>query len=204
MEMDFTVHRALYPISVLTCLTLLSACNNKDGDSRGAAAAVPNTWVHVNHSKVHQQQGVLYYNSLPYSGYVYHLFPNSDTLKQTSYIQGKEEGWVKIWYNNRQLNELRFYIKGNKEGIHKGWWSDGTPKFEYRFHNNEHDGELKEWYANGRMARWFHYTKGYEEGSQKMWWENGDVRANYVVKDGERYGLTGQRLCTGTSTAKHD
>lgn len=187
-------------ITILLLLMLSSSCNTATDNNM--LAAIPNRWVDVNDASLHHRDGAVYYNDAPFSGYTFQRFDNGDTMKQTPYYDGMQEGWMKAWYTNKQLAELRLYKHGKKEGIHKGWWSNGSPKFEYNFYNDEHEGELKEWYTNGRLARLFHYAKGYEEGAEKMWWENGDVRANYVVKDGERYGLTGQKLCSNNVNVK--
>jgi antitoxin component YwqK of YwqJK toxin-antitoxin module len=171
---------------------IIFGCNN---EQELGITNVPRVYIQSNSPLMHQREGMLYYNEKPYSGYSIETFANGDTAKITPYVNGKEEGWAKAFYTNRQIAEERFYVHGKKEGIHKGWWPNATPKFEYHFLNDEHEGELKEWFSNGRLARVFNYSKGYENGSQKMWWENGDIRANYVVKNGERYGLIGQKLC---------
>ena len=137
---------------------------------------------------------VLYHNQ-PFSGVSYSLYPTGDTARRVEYVNGKQDGWLKWWYPNRQLNQARWFADGKKQGIHRGWWPNGQLKFEYHFTDDEHNGELKEWGANGRMFRFFHYKMGHEEGSQKMWWEDGKIRANYVIINGEKFGLFGQKLC---------
>lgn len=201
MEAVSMVHPARFLSSIFLAVFLMSAGCFSDQHVR-EVVEIPHTWANVGDLKLLQQQGVLYYDGVPYSGYTYDRFQNGDTSRLTPYYHGKEEGWMKAWYPNRQLNELRFFSNGKKEGIHKGWWDSGKPKFEYHFDNDEHEGELKEWYANGAPARFFHYSNGHEEGSQKMWWENGDVRANYAVIAGDRFGLTGQKLCSNSSKSQ--
>jgi antitoxin component YwqK of YwqJK toxin-antitoxin module len=193
MEMVSMAHpeQFLNKLIIIVALLMLS-CNSskqiKPGD-------VPNVYVNAGDASLHQHEGVLYSNQQPYSGYTFETFKNGDTAKVTPYLNGKEEGWRKGYYPNKQLAEERFYKQGKKEGAHKAWWPNGSLKFEYHFINDEHDGELKEWFSNGKLSRLFHYVKGHEDGSQKMWWENGDIRANYVIKEGKRFGLIGQKLC---------
>jgi antitoxin component YwqK of YwqJK toxin-antitoxin module len=139
--------------------------------------------------------GIVYYKKQLFSGEVYLLYPGGDTAGISGYAAGKENGWHRKWYSNKSLSEERFYKDGRKEGIHKAWWENGKPKFEYHFENDEHEGELKEWFVDGKPSRLFHYSKGHEEGNQKMWWDDGRIRANYIVRDGERFGLLGQKLC---------
>jgi antitoxin component YwqK of YwqJK toxin-antitoxin module len=195
MEMDFMAHQAPFlnkaiPVILIAALMMLT-CNSRHNYN----AAVPNIYIQSNDLLLNQQSGILYYNKHPYSGYTYQLYENGDTIKVTPYIIGKEEGWVNAYYAKGRLAEERLYVHGRKEGMHKGWWMNGNLKFEYHFINDEHEGELKEWYSNEKPARIFNYSKGYEDGAQKMWWENGDIRANYFVKEHQRYGLIGQKLC---------
>jgi len=157
---------------------------------------VPNLTIVSYDSGFNFHQDTLFFLDKKFSGHVYGLYQNGDSLFSGSYLNGKEEGIFKKWYPNGQLVETRIYIDGNKEGFHQGWWENGAKKFEYHFLNAEHDGELKEWDKNGQPYRFFHYKKGYEEGSQKMWWSNGAIRANYVIKNGKRYGLLGLKICS--------
>jgi hypothetical protein len=157
---------------------------------------VPNISIVSSDTGFNFHQDTLFYLDKKFSGHVYGLYQNGDSLFSGSYLNGKEEGIFKKWYPNGQLVETRIYIDGNKEGFHQGWWENGAKKFEYHFLNAEHDGELKEWNKNGQAYRFFHYKKGYEEGSQKMWWSNGAIRANYVIKNGKRYGLLGLKICS--------
>jgi antitoxin component YwqK of YwqJK toxin-antitoxin module len=193
MEMDFMEQQEQFHSRWLLTLIaiIISGCNEQEL----SIANVPQVYIQSNNALLHQHEGLLYYNGKLFSGYSIETFKNGDTARITPYVSGKEERWAKAYYANKQIAEERFYVHGKKEGTHKGWWPNAKPKFEYHFLNDEHDGELKEWFSNGSLARVFHYSKGYESGSQKMWWENGDIRANYVVRNGERYGLIGQKLC---------
>ena len=183
---------------IITFLTTLSGC---DGNIPSPIVEkkikpVPNISVVSADSGFNFHQDTLFYLGNKFSGHVYTLYPNGDSLFSGAFLNGKEEGIFKKWYPNGQLVESRIYIDGTKEGFHQGWWENGTKKFEYHFLNAEHDGELKEWMETGQPYRFFHYVKGYEEGSQKMWWSNGSIRANYVIKNGKRYGLLGLKICS--------
>jgi antitoxin component YwqK of YwqJK toxin-antitoxin module len=194
MEMDFMEQREQFRNRWLLSIIaiIMFGCNNEQELN---TANIPRVYIQSNDTSLYQHEGTLYYNRKPYSGYTIETFGNGDTARITPYVNGKEEGWARTFYTNKQIAEERFYVHGKKEGTHKGWWPNAKRKFEYHFVNDEHEGELKEWFTNGMLARVFHYTKGYENGSQKMWRENGDIRANYVVKNGERYGFIGQKLC---------
>jgi len=164
---------------------ILYSCNSK----------APAIKVNITDAALSRQADVFYYHNEPFTGIIYSLFPSGDTARAETFVNGKEDGWLKWWYPNKRLAQLRYFSKGEKTGVHRGWWEDGSPKFEYNFVNDEHDGEAKEWFKNGKLFRLFHYKAGHEEGSEKMWWESGKIRANYVVINGEKFGLFGQKLC---------
>ncbi len=156
---------------------------------------VPGKFYNATDLAFSKNQDTLYYNQQHFSGYVYALYPNNDTAFIIGYLNGLQEGNTRRWYPNKQLAEDRFYIQGGKEGIHKGWWQDGKPKFVYHFANDEFEGLVTEWFNTGLLFRLLHYQKGHEVGSEKIWWDNGRIRANYVMVNGQRFGLSGQKLC---------
>jgi antitoxin component YwqK of YwqJK toxin-antitoxin module len=157
--------------------------------------ASPNVVVNSKDPFLQMHQDTVFFKDKKFSGTIFNLYANGDTLMKVNYFNGLEQGEFKKWYPNKKMAESRFFQAGKKLGKHLGFWEDGKPKFEYYFTKGEHDGIANEWYANGQAYKAFHYTMGYENGSQKMWWENGVIRANYVVKQGRRYGLIGLKLC---------
>lgn len=164
-------------------------------DSIEAVIDIPNLYINQLDTALLYHQDTLYFQAKKFSGYIFKLYSNRDSLRVGSYWNGLEEGVHQKWYPNKQLAEYRFFHLGKKEGKHVGFWEDGKPKFEYHFLDGELQGVTNEWYQNGQPYKVMHYKKGYEEGSQKMWWENGVIRANYIVKQGRRYGLIGLKLC---------
>ena len=159
------------------------------------AIDIPNLYINQLDTSLKFHQDTLFFQAKKFSGYVFHLYSNRDSLFVGSYWNGLEEGVHKKCYPNKQLAEHRNFHFGKKVGKHVGFWEDGKPKFEYHFLEGELQGVSNEWYQNGQSYKVMHYKKGYEEGSQKMWWDNGVIRANYVVKQGRRYGLIGLKLC---------
>ena len=164
-------------------------------DSIDLNSSIPNSIIDSKDSNLQLHQDTLFFHDQKFSGSIFNLYPNGDTLMTGHFLNGLEQGVFKKWYLNHQLAESRTYHLGKKIGKHIGFWEDGKPKFEFYFSKGEHDGTANEWYSNGQAYKAFHYTMGYENGSQKMWWENGVIRANYVVKQGKKYGLIGLKLC---------
>jgi len=159
------------------------------------AVAIPDVWVSHSDTAFHIVNGIAYYKGSLYTGHLADMFDKNDTALSMCYCKGLAQGVCRQWYPNKQLAAERYFVNGSKEGVHKGWWENGGPRFEYHFLNDEYEGEVKEWNRAGSLYKIFHYRKGHEEGSEKLWWDDGRIRANYVVKNGERFGLTGQKLC---------
>lgn len=186
--------RALLAFNILWLAVSLTACTEKQTEYK----IIPDILLPAGSSWLQHQQGILYCNGVPFSGRVFSLFANGDTAQIAPYYQGREEGWMRAWYEGGARHEERFFVAGKKEGIHKSWWPNGQLKFSYHFTNDEHEGAAKEWYSNGKPSRFFHYKKGQEDGLQQLWWEDGTLRANYVVKEGQQYGMVGRKLCKNT------
>ena len=193
---------------ILRCfigILFLSACDSNSKVSQNnkleikpqniVAASVPTIFKPSADKGFTLNQDTIFFNNAKYSGFVYSLYNEKDTMQLAGFLNGLEEGVQKKWYPNKQIASVRMYHAGKKIGKHLGFWENGQPQFEFYFEDGEHHSIAKEWYQNGQPYRTFHYEHGYEQGSQKMWWENGIIRANYVIKNGRRYGLIGLKLC---------
>jgi antitoxin component YwqK of YwqJK toxin-antitoxin module len=174
---------------------ILWSCSIASNQVQVSKVTIPDFRVMESDTSFVYNQGVLYYQQKPFSGWQYSVYSNGDMAKVIPFYDGREEGYVKNWYPNRMLAEQRFFIKGRKEGKHQAWWENGQPKFVYQFNNDEHEGVQRVWAANGVLVQQFNYLKGHEEGQQQMWFEDGSLRSNYVVKNGRRFGLPGVKSC---------
>lgn len=175
---------------VLAFVWLGISCQQKD---------VPSVFVNASAEKIITQQGLTYCNQQIFFGWVFELNAAGDTISLTPYLDGKEEGVARKWFDNHQLQEVRFYHLGKKEGEHKGWYENGKPRFVYHYANDLYHGNVMEWQADGKVYRNFNYENGYEAGSQKMWEADGRLKANYEVRNGRKYGLTGSKNCLSAS-----
>jgi antitoxin component YwqK of YwqJK toxin-antitoxin module len=194
--MRFAKYISLIGLWVLS----IYSCSDRKNDTVHVKTPghVPGVFYNMTDPAFIKIQDTVFYNSHPFSGYLFSLYRNKDTSSIIGYLNGLQEGSTRRWYPNKQLMEERFYVQGGKEGNQKGWWEDGKPQFIYHFVNDEYEGLVTEWFNTGKLYRQFHYEKGYETGSEKMWWADGTIRANYVVKDGQLYGLMGRKICINT------
>lgn len=145
------------------------------------------------------RNGIMYSNQNPFTGRVYQLYPNQDTLQIFGFYEGREDGAWKRFFPNGQIQELRYFDKGTKVKTLTRWWENGQMQLKCTFVDGAYQGALKSWNSNGQLIEEMHYKNGYEEGSQKMYYDNGKIRSNYVVKNGKRIGLLGTKNCVNVS-----
>lgn len=184
-------------------LFLVTACiqNNHCPALPKIPAHIPERYFKATDGAFTHSQDTVFYGRHLFSGYVYLLYNNHDTAFVIGYYHGLQEGISRKWYPNKQLSERRLYINGKKEGIHQGWWPNGRLQFWFEVANDENSGVFKTWYSSGRREREFHYKRGVENGSEKIWWPDGTIRANYVLINGQKFGLSGQKLCINNTSS---
>ena len=191
MAVDFMVQRARFLNKVLIACIAMSALHC---GSRSVEVEIPNVYALAD-NKIETRKGITYVKDKAFSGWLYALHASGDTSYLQSFLNGREHGISKRWYDNKQKEEDRFYLNGRKTGHHAGWWENGQKKYEYNFVNDLYEGELKEWYKDGQLYKCFHYTKGQENGMQQVWERNGKIRSNYEIKNGRLFGLMGPKPC---------
>ena len=144
-------------------------------------------------------KGVWLAEGKPFTGMLYELSPEGDTLSLSGFDEGREHGRWKTFYRRAKPKAVRQYEHGKKIGVVKSWYENGQPMSEASFKNDEYDGLMREWAENGQPLREANYNMGYEEGPQRAWYPNGKVRSNYVMVSGRRYGLLGTKNCANVS-----
>jgi antitoxin component YwqK of YwqJK toxin-antitoxin module len=160
---------------------------------------VPKTYYQKSSKEITVLNDVVYLNKVKYSGFLFELYPNRDTISLEGFINGQLSGICKKWYSNKQLMESRVYTTGKKNGKQVAYWENGNKRFEFIAKDDGYEGELSEWTFDGKLIHLAHYIDGQEEGSQKLWYDNGKIRANYVIIKGKRYGLLGTKNCKNVS-----
>jgi antitoxin component YwqK of YwqJK toxin-antitoxin module len=173
-------------------LLLVCSCSKKE-------PIVPKTYWLKSSEEITILNDVVYRNKNKYSGFLYELYPNQDTISLEGFINGQLSGICRKWYPNKQLMEERSYFNGKKNGKQVAYWENGNKRFEFIAKNDGYEGELSEWTFDGKLIHLAHFNDGQEEGSQKLWYDNGKIRANYVIIKGKRYGLLGTKNCKNVS-----
>ena len=68
-----------------------------------------------------RNSGESFFNQLKFSGIVYKVYSNNDTLILGKYLLGKKDGVWRNFYKNGKLKEFRNYENGVKDGKHFGF-----------------------------------------------------------------------------------
>lgn len=160
---------------------------------------VPKTYCQKSSKEITVLNDVVFLNKHKYSGFLFELDSNWDTISSEGYINGQLSGICRKWYPNKKLLEERMYAGGKKNGKQLAYWENGNKRFEFMSENDAYEGELSEWTFDGKLTHLAHYKDGQEDRSQKLWYDNGKIRANYVIINGKRYGLLGTKNCKNVS-----
>lgn len=64
-------------------------------------------------------------------------------MKKINFINGKEDGLYKEYYENGQTKNICFFINGNIEGISYGYYENEKLKYENNFKNCMYHGSIK-------------------------------------------------------------
>lgn len=169
-------------------------------------SALPATLPAVNaaNASITQRGPLTLNNGKPATCLLFQLDNKGDTVFAVPYRDGKEEGWSRSYYPNRQRRELRYYHDGWKQGEHRGWYPDGKLAYIYHFKDDVYDGPVKEWSPKGILFRDMNYEQGIEAGRQVIRYADGKIKSNYVIKNGVRYGLLGTKNCVNVKDSIPD
>jgi antitoxin component YwqK of YwqJK toxin-antitoxin module len=141
------------------------------------------------------KNGVIYFESQPFTGRVITLTVDFDTIELYEVREGMQQGHYQSWYKDKSVNESKYFKENRRHGFHQKWYPDGQNAFEYHFDNGVYVDTLKEWYPNGQLYLLSHYSKGQQSGRQKAWRQNGELYLNYDVVNGRKYGNSGIKHC---------
>ncbi len=146
--------------------------------------------------------GILYFGSAPFSGYVVETYSNGQLKSKVGWLNGKRDGLSELWHPDGSKRERREYSENRKTGNHLGWYEDGTLKFDLNLKDGAYHGLCRQWYSNGQLATELNFVEGEEVGSQRSWNYQGELQGNYVVRRGHRYGLIGSKSCLTVGMAE--
>ena len=139
--------------------------------------------------------GVYFFGSEPYNGYIFHKYKTDTTQKIASFLNGKEHGLTKTYFPDGTISTITQYKDNLAYGHHIHYWPNGNLKFDFSYNNDKREGLQKQWYEEGIPYCELSFIDDKEEGMQKAWRRTGKPYINYEVKDGRRYGLQKSAMC---------
>lgn len=145
--------------------------------------------------KTELRNGLIYDGASLFTGRLFKLSNNHDTLFVQDIVDGLKNGYCKFFYEGARLAEIRYFEEGKREGAAFGWWPDGKKKFEYHYQNDLFVNQQQEWFSNGQRYSCKIFLNGYENGMQQVWDSTGAILSNYEAINGRNYGNIGQKHC---------
>jgi antitoxin component YwqK of YwqJK toxin-antitoxin module len=180
-------------------LVLITACSgrqeiNKEPVTNTPYPSIPSITIHNNDSLLSKQNGIVFYQTTPFSGIVESYDDQGRLRVRQSFYKGKEEGFLRSYYADGQPDAERFYRGGEKDSVNRGWWPNGKLRFEYHFDMGVYEGDFKEWYHSGRPYKHIYYHQGKEQWG-RGWRENGKPYMSFETRNGRVYGSINPNLC---------
>ena len=105
------------------------------------------------------------------------------------YVNGKEDGVQKDWYDDGQLRSESNYKDGKSEGVQKWWYENGQLEFEGNYKDGKKHGK-ETWWNNGQVVKEENYKDGKLDGKYTEWYgyENGQIKTETNYKNGKGDG----------------
>lgn len=100
------------------------------------------------------------------------------------FVNGKEEGESKSFWENGQLEKIEYYQNGRKEGAYKKFYRNGQLRETGTYHRGKKIGEWKFFYENGRLEEIGMYKDG-KHGKWKYFNMDGDLYRVEVYENGK-------------------
>lgn len=81
------------------------------------------------------------------------------------YLDGRsvKDGLERSWTPEGKLEFERGWRAGEPDGLWRTWWTDGTPRFEYRY--GAQPALMRWWHQDGTLSSWGPALNGVREGA---------------------------------------
>ena len=117
------------------------------------------------------------------------FYDNGQLKRQTTYIDGLENGVELAYYENGQLSTKVHWLKGKWEGYLYEYYKDGALQAKSYYKNGEKDGESIWYYSNGQIHWQCKYKNGKKHGYYKDFQDDGSIFNEQNYYYGERHGV---------------
>jgi len=123
-------------------------------------------------------------------------YANSNIImEENHYIDGKQNGEWKTWYDNNQhtLMSEKYYVDGKRNGPFREWYDNDqhTLMRERHYIDGKLNGQIREWYDGDQhiLASEGYYVNDIWDGVYKTWYNNDQnilLHESYNSRDGQR------------------
>ena len=132
---------------------------------------------------LYRRIGVLYedyYNEFEYE---------EDIEKAKEYFK-KLNGKIKLYYNNKKIEEESNWLNGKRNGFYKEYYYDGNLKLEGLYKENKREGKFVKYYNIGKRKIEYEieYDNNKKNGAVKWYFENGQLWEDSKWEDGYMVG----------------
>lgn len=176
-------------------IVMVGCQSNKTADTSVFTGAVPLPEVSVDSVKIDRNQGLAFYQGIPFTGVSVASYENDQIAEKITYLDGQRNGSRRKWFISGLLSYEATYVSNQLHGEAKSWWSNGNLRSQSNFQSGVADGTQKEWYQDGQLFKEVQLTDGREEGLQRAWRKNGKLYVNYEARNGRIFGLKRATLC---------
>jgi antitoxin component YwqK of YwqJK toxin-antitoxin module len=185
---------SVFLIGFFSCHT-----QNTEGGANSSVSVdtstIPKDTISIVDKNLKLDNGIYYFNNLPYSGYIKDVYDNKIIKNFGSFLNGMQHGITFTFFPDGKTKDIRSYKANKSYGRHYGYWENGNLKFDFIYINDKRHGCNKQWYKTGKPYAFLNFKNDKEDGMQHAWRENGKPYINYEAKDGFRYGLQKSALC---------
>lgn len=143
-----------------------------------------------------RDHSLLLYKKTPFTGRLYGMFDETDTLFVENYKSGVLDGELIKYYKGGTVREKLSYINGRQKGVQAGYWDNGNDKFKTFCKGGKTHGVSEGWYRNGVKKWQYEYLAGNQEGVQTEWGKDGRLHRSYIVNHRKITELVVTQSCT--------
>jgi antitoxin component YwqK of YwqJK toxin-antitoxin module len=131
--------------------------------------------LNVRGQEIKEVNGICYSGDKPYSGKLVTHYENGTIKMESSFKKGMKHGEFRVYFNNGQLNEIRYYRKNVMSGHWITWNEKGIRVGEAGYKNGLKHGKWLVWSDEGNLLYEMYYSKGIKRGTWKNYNEQGEV-----------------------------
>lgn len=126
----------------------------------------------------------------PFTGKGASYFSNGEIQRRIDFVNGKEHGPTKSWYQNGKVESEGRYTDGVSDSLWTWYDKDGNKRVQVTFDLGKKIGVEKQWYPNGQEKFLTTYSdEGKQSGTHSGWFESGQMKFTTSYKNGLRDSL---------------